>query len=402
MDNKVAKPYTIKEEQTMNKVYTIFSELLKLCPRYHFDKAVERYQGDRYVKTFTTWQQFMAILYSQIMQKDSLRDIVTGLSAHAARWYHLGLIGICKSTLSDANARRDYRIFEELFYNLLARCKNQTPKHKFRFKNPLYTIDASTIDLCLSVFPWAKFRTTKGAIKLHCLYNHSGALPTFLTITDGKRHDVRVVKDNPFPLSPDSIVSIDKAYIDYEWLNSLNEQGVWFVTRAKTNIDYAVVGQHPISNKRVLSDERIFLQGVLTKTKYSKDLRLIRYYDEERKKTLTFLTNNFKLAATTITQIYESRWQIELFFKWIKQNLKIKSFLGTSKNAVLTQIWIAMCYYLLLTYIKYQTKYSFSLLQLSRVIREMLFQRKALIDILTLKPGRLKIGEEVPIQGALF
>jgi IS4 transposase len=210
------------------------------------------------------------------------------------------------------------------------------------------------------------------------------------------------VKDNPFPLSPDSIVSIDKAYIDYEWLNSLNEQGVWFVTRAKTNIDYAVVGQHPISNKRVLSDERIFLQGVLTKTKYSKDLRLIRYYDEERKKTLTFLTNNFKLAATTITQIYESRWQIELFFKWIKQNLKIKSFLGTSKNAVLTQIWIAMCYYLLLTYIKYQTKYSFSLLQLSRVIREMLFQRKALIDILTLKPGRLKIGEEVPIQGALF
>jgi hypothetical protein len=402
MDNKVAKPYTIKEEQTMNKVYTIFSELLKLCPRYHFDKAVERYQGDRYVKTFTTWQQFMAILYSQIMQKDSLRDIVTGLSAHAARWYHLGLIGICKSTLSDANARRDYRIFEELFYNLLARCKNQTPKHKFRFKNPLYTIDASTIDLCLSVFPWAKFRTTKGAIKLHCLYNHSGALATFLTITDGKRHDVRVVKDNPFPLSPDSIVSIDKAYIDYEWLNSLNEQGVWFVTRAKTNIDYAVVGQHPISNKRVLSDERIFLQGVLTKTKYSKDLRLIRYYDEERKKTLTFLTNNFKLAATTITQIYESRWQIELFFKWIKQNLKIKSFLGTSKNAVLTQIWIAMCYYLLLTYIKYQTKYSFSLLQLSRVIREMLFQRKALIDILTLKPGRLKIGEEVPIQGALF
>jgi len=386
----------------MNKVYTIFSELLKLCPRYHFDKAVEQYQGDRYVKTFTTWQQFMAILYSQIMQKDSLRDIVTGLSAHAARWYHLGLIGICKSTLSDANARRNYRIFEELFYNLLARCKNQTPKHKFRFKNPLYTIDASTIDLCLSVFPWAKFRTTKGAIKLHCLYDHSGALPTFMTITDGKRHDVRVVKDNTLPLSPDSIVSIDKAYIDYEWLNSLDEQGVWFVTRAKTNIDYAVVGQHPISSKRVLSDERIFLQGVLTKIKYSKDLRLIRYYDEERKKTLTFLTNNFKLAATTIAQIYESRWQIELFFKWIKQNLKIKSFLGTSKNAVLTQIWVAMCYYLLLTYIKYQTKYGFSLLQLSRVIREMLFERKALIDILTLKPGRLKIGEEVSIQGALF
>ena len=398
----VTKPYTSKEEQTMNKVYTIFSELLKLCPRYHFDKAVEQYHGDRYVKTFTTWHQFMAILYSQITQKDSLRDIVTGLSAHAARWYHLGLTGIYKSTLSDANAKRDYRIFEGLFYHLLARCKNLTPKHKFRFKNPLYTIDASTIDLCLSVFPWAKFRTTKGAIKLHCLYDHSGALPTFLTVTDGKKHDVRVVKDNTFPLSPDSIVSIDKAYIDYKWLNSLDEQRVWFVTRAKTNIDYAVVGQHPIHNKKVLSDERIALQGVLTRSKYSKELRLIRYYDEERQKMLTFLTNNFKLAATTIAQVYKSRWQIELFFKWIKQNLKIKSFLGTSKNAVMTQIWVAMCYYLLLTYIKYQTKYRFSLLQLSRIIRETLFERKVLIDILTLKPDRLKMRGEEPLQGVLF
>ncbi len=398
----VAKPYTSKEEQTMNRVYTIFSEILKLCPRYHFDKAVKEYHGDRYVKTFTSWQQFMAILYSQITQKDSLRDIVTGLSAHASRWYHLGFAGINKSTLSDANARRDYRMYEELFYKLMGRCQDLTPKHRFRFKNPLYTIDASTIDLCLSVFPWAKFRTTKGAIKLHCLYDHSGALPTFLTVTDGKRHDVRVVKDNTLPLSPDSIVSVDKAYIDYNWLNSLNEQGVWFVTRAKKNIDYAVVGQHPISSKRVISDERISLQGPMTKTKYSKDLRLIRYYDEERQKALTFLTNNFKLAATTIAQIYKSRWQIELFFKWIKQNLKIKSFLGTSKNAVLTQIWVAMCYYLLLTYIKYQTKYGFSMLQLSRVIRETLFERKSLIDILTLNPDRLKKRQDEPLQEALF
>jgi hypothetical protein len=166
----------------------------------------------------------MTILYSQITQKDSLRDIVTGLSAHAARWYHLGLTGIHKSTLADANAKRDYRIFEGLFYNLLARCKNLTPKHKFRFNNPLYTIDSTTIDLCLSVFPWAKFRKTKGAIKMHCLYDHSGAMPCFLTVTDGKKHDVRVVKETSFPLSPDSIVSVDKAYIDYKWLNSLDNQ----------------------------------------------------------------------------------------------------------------------------------------------------------------------------------
>jgi len=386
----------------MHKIDTIFSELLKLSPRYQFEKAVQKYQGDRYVKTFSTWQQYITILYSQITQKDSLRDIVTGLTAHMTRWYHLGFTGVHKSTLSDANAKRDYQIFEETFYSLLHRCKNLTPKHKFRFKNPLYTIDATTIDLCLSVFPWAKFRTTKGAIKMHCLYDHSGALPTFLTVTDGKRHDVRVVKDHAFPLSPDSIISVDKAYIDYKWLNSLDEQRVWFVTRAKTNIDYAVVGQHPISSKKVLSDESISLQGPLTKTKYSKELRLIRYYDEERQKTLTFLTNNFKLAATTIAQIYKSRWQIELFFKWIKQNLKIKSFLGTSKNAVLTQIWVAMCYYLLLTYIKYQTKYGYSLLQLSRVIRETLFERKNLIDILTLKPERITLQTEEPIQGTLF
>ena len=212
------------------------------------------------MKTFTTWQQFMAILYSQITQKDSLRDIETGLSAQSDRLYHLGLGRIHRSTLSDANAKRDYRIFEDMFYHLLARCKNLTPKHKFRFKNPLYTIDASTIDLCLSVFPWAKFRTTKGAIKMHCLYDHSGALPTFLTVTDGKRHDVTVVKENPFPLLPDSIVSVDKAYIDYTWLNSLNTKRIWFVTRAKSNIDYAVVGQHPITGKGVISDERISLR----------------------------------------------------------------------------------------------------------------------------------------------
>jgi len=386
----------------MNKVYTIFAELLKLCPRYHFEKAVERYQGDRYVKIFTTWQQYITLLYSQITQKDSLRDIETGLSAQSSRWYHLGLSCVHKSTLSDANTKRDYRIFEETFYHLLARCKDLTPKHKFRFKNPLYTIDATTIDLCLSVFPWAKFRKSKGAIKMHCLYDHSGALPSFLTVTDGKRHDVRVVKETSFPLLPDSIISVDKAYIDYKWLYSLDEKGIWFVTRTKSNTDYLVTGQHETSGKGVIIDQIILLQGILTKDKYPKQLRRIKYYDEERKKTLTFLTNNFKLAATTIAQIYKSRWQIELFFKWIKQNLKIKSFLGTSKNAVLIQIWIAMCYYLLLTYIKYQTKYGYSLLQLSRVIRETLFERKNLIDILTLRPERLRyVQNEVP-QGTLF
>lgn len=386
----------------MHTCYTIFGELLKLLPRHQFDRAVEEWCGDRYVKKFTTWQQLVTMLYSQIGQKDSLRDIATGLTAHAARWYHLGLSGVSKSTLADANNRRDYRIFESLFYNLMRRCKDLTPKHRFRFNNPLYSIDATTIDLCLSMFPWAKFRTAKGAIKMHCLYDHSGALPTFIIVTDGKKHDVRVAKEHEFPLVPDSIVSVDKAYVDYKWLRSLQDKGVWFVTRAKRNIDYVVVGQHVAKGKGILSDEHIALQGPLTKTYYPDDLRLIRFHDDARNKTLVFLTNNFKLAASTIAQIYKSRWQIELFFKWIKQNLKIKSFLGTSKNAVLTQVWVAMCYYLLLSYIKYQTKFGNSLLYLSRVIRETLFERKTLIDILTLRPERLLTAHEQGLQGSLF
>ena len=386
----------------MHKLGTIFSELLKLYPRYQFEKAVEQYQGDRYMKTFSTWQQFITMLYSQIKQKDSLRDIVAGLTTQFAKWYHIGLQSVKRSTLSDANNKRDYSIFEDLFYHLLSRCRDLTPKHRFRFKNPLYTIDATTIDLCLTAFPWAKFRKTKGAIKMHCLYEHGGALPSFLVVTDGKSSDVRVVKENSFPLLPDSIVSIDKAYIDYNYLNSLNNNKVWFVTRAKSNIDYTVVGQHPVTAKGVVSDSIIKLTGVKTREFYAKEIRLIEFYDSETKTPLVFLTNNFNLSAATIAQIYKSRWQIELFFKWIKQNLKIKSFLGTSKNAVMTQIWIAMSYYLLLTYIKYQTKYTHSLLNLSRVIRETLFDRKNLIDILTIKLERLRIFHDEPLQQTLF
>ncbi len=248
------------------------------------------------------------------------------------------LTGVHRSTFSDANNKRSFQIFEDLFYHLLSRCKDLTPKHRFKFKNELYSIDASVIDLCLSVFPWAKFRKTKGAIKMHCLYDHSGALPSFVTITDGKKHDVTVAKDVGFPLSPDSIVSIDRAYIDYKWLNSLDEKRVWFVTRAKSNINCVVTGQHPVTGKGVRKDHMILLTGTRTKNYYLKELRMIEFYDEETKKHLTFLTNNMKLAASTIAAIYKSRWQIELFFKWIKQNLKIKSFLGTSKNAVMTQM----------------------------------------------------------------
>jgi hypothetical protein len=342
LDNTRLSNLIPTRRKAMPKLGTVFPELLKLFPRYRFEKAVERRQGDRYVKTFSTWQQFITILYSQIKQKDSLRDIESGLATQSAKWYHIGLSNVRRSTLSDANNQRDYKICEDTFYHLPGCCRDHAPKHRFRFRNSLYTIDATTIDLCLSVLPWARFRKAKGAIKMHCLYDHSGALPSFMVVTDGKKHDVRVVKENNFPLLPDSIVSVDKAYIDYKWLNSLDNNGVWFVTRAKTNIDYAVTGQHPVSGKGVLSDRAISLRGPKTRKLYPGQLRLAR--------------------------IYKSRWQIELFFKWIKQNLKIKSFLGASKNAVMTQAWVAMCYYLLLAYIKYQTKYSKSMLELRNAL----------------------------------
>jgi len=371
----------------MSHSNTIFNQLLQLLPRHEFDKAVSLHKGDKYVKYFSCWQQFITLLYAQIRKKDSLRDISTSLRTQQDKWYHIGLKNICRSTLSDANNKRPYYIFEDLFYNLLIRCKDLTPKHKFRFKNPLYTIDATTVNLCLSLFPWAKYRQTKGALKMHFLYDHAGCMPSFLVITDGRAADIRVAKEQDFSsrLLPDSIISIDRAYIDFKWLSCLNKQGISFVTRLKDNMKPITAGQHRESkNKQVLADQTVLPPSFFQSGGYHNALRLVTYYDKENKKTLQFLTNNFALSATTIAAIYKSRWQIELFFKWIKQNLKIKSFLGTSKNAVMTQIWIAMCYYLLLTYIKYQTRFRYHLIELSRMVRETLLDRVVLIDILSL------------------
>jgi hypothetical protein len=371
---------------------TVFNQLLQLLPRHEFERAVSARNGDRYVKYFTCWQQFITLLYAQIRSKDSLRDICTSLSSQAQKWYHIGLTKVSRSTLSDANNRRPHEAFEHLFYRLLQRCKDLTPRHKFNFKNPMYSIDATTIDLCLSIFPWAKFRKTKGAMKLHVLYEHAGCLPSFLVITEGRDADIRIAKEADFSsrLLPDSIVSIDRAYIDLNWLYKLNKNKVYFITRLKSNMKPLVTGQHmALKNKHVLADDKIILPSMFHGQGYKEKLRLITYRDPLTGKLLKFVTNNFSFAASTIASIYKARWQIELFFKWIKQNLKIKSFLGTSKNAVLTQIWVAICYYLLLTYIKYQTKFKHSLLMLCRLLNETLMEKLSLIDILSLNLNRL-------------
>ena len=302
--------------------------------------------------------------------------------------------------------KRPYEIFEGLFYKLLDKCKSVTPKHSFRFNNELYALDSTIIDLCLSVFPWAKFRKRKGAIKLHYLYNHSGSLPSFMVMSDGKTHDIRVAKREEkldFALLPDSILAIDMAYIDYAWLYSLNQRKVFFVTRVTKNMNYMVIGQHkPIKKKQVSRDDIVELMGYYTSQNYPEKLRIVGYTDSETGKYYEYMTNNLKLAAVTIAGIYKSRWDIETFFRWIKQNLEIKSFLGTSKNAVLTQVWVAMCYYLLLTYIKYQTKYGHSITELGRMIKEVLMERTNLIDILSLNAKTIKKAREPVLQLALF
>jgi hypothetical protein len=395
-----------KEFQTMRQVTTMLGELLKIFPRYEFEKLEKQYQSNHYTKYYTGWQQLITLLYAQICGHDSLRGIQTSLGVHSQKWYHLGLIHIKRSTLSDAMKSRPHQIYEGLFYKLLDKCRSVTPAHKFKFKSPLFSMDATVIDLCLSVFPWAEFRQRKGAIKLHYLLDHRGSLPAFMVMSDGKSSDIRVARSEnklDFHLLPDSIISIDRGYIDFEWLYTLNQRRVWFVTRSKTNLKYRILGQHqPIKNKQVTQDDKIELVVDKTREKYPKALRLVCYTDPATGKKYEFITNNMKLAASTIAGIYKSRWQIELFFKWIKQNLKIKSFLGTSQNAVLTQIWIAMCYYLLLSYIKFQTKYSDSLQVLTRMIASVIMEQRLLIDILSLKEQSLKNVREPVNQLALF
>lgn len=373
---------------------TILNQLLQLIPRLQFETIAKHALADRYVKHFTCWNQLTTLLYAQASGKDSLRDIEHGLSVNDSRLYHLGLHSVKRSTLSDANQRRGHKIFEDLFYKTLDRCKDFTPKHKFKFKNPLYSLDATVITLCLSIFSWAKYGKTKGGIKLHYQFSHAGNIPSFMVITDAVRHEASIVK-RYFPINPDSIYCFDRGYTDYALFKRVSEAKAYFVTRAKDNMDFKIIGQHTETLKKgILSDEIINLNN----DKYTKPLRLIRYFDEESGEILVFITNNFTLSPYTVTQIYKSRWQIEIFFKWIKQNLKIKTFLGTNENAVMTQIWVAMCYYLMLTYVKYQSKYRYSLFYLHGVISETILYRINLIDLFRASREKLRNAKNKEFQ----
>ena len=376
---------------------TIFSQILKLVPRHEFETLAKQHHSGRSFRTASRWSQFVTLAMAQLAGRISLRDIVENVSAQAHRLYHLGSAKLTRSNLSRINEDKPYALYEALAGKLLNRCQRMAPGHKFRFKNPLYSLDASTIDLCLSVFPWASFRSTKGAIKLHVGLNHDGYLPEFVTITEGKTSDVEMVRTLTFPSG--SIVVVDRGYNDYDWYNQLTEKDVFFVTRLKANAQYRVINRQPVlKNKGLTSDQTIRLTSIQAAKKCPSRLRRVGYRDIDTGKHYIFLTNNFKLAARTIADIYKARWQVELFFKWIKQNLKIKSFIGTSKNAVMTQIWIAMCVYLLLAFIKFQSRMNKTMQQILRLLQLNLFEKRDLMALLRGDPHNLNHSSHIQMS----
>jgi hypothetical protein len=360
---------------------TILSQILKFVPRHEFETLAKQHHSGRAFRTSSRWSQFVGLTMAQLSGRNSLRDIVDNLSAQAHRLYHLGSSKLTRSNLSRMNESKPFELYEALFMKLLQRCQKLMPKHDFQFNNSLYSLDASVIDLCLSVFPWADFRKTKGAIKLHVGLNHAGYLPEFISITEGSVHEVNIGKLMNFPKG--SIIAMDKGYNDYSWYKQLTDKGIFFVTRLKTNAKYRVVSRRDVlKSKGLSSDQTIEFTGVQTSKKCPTRLRRIGYKDAVTGKRYIFLTNNFKLSAKTIADVYKARWQVELFFKWIKQNLKIKSFIGTSKNAVLTQIWVAMCVYLILAFIKLQSSLNKSMLQVLRILQLNLFEKRDLMALL--------------------
>ena len=321
----------------MTSTGSLFTQILSLFQRSDFARHVRDLKAERHARGFTCWEHFVAMLFCQLAQARSLREITDGLKSCEGRLKHLGLASEPKrSTLSYANAHRPWELYQQLFYDLLAQCQTLSPKKKFRFKNRLLTIDSTTIELCASMFDWAHFRQTKGAVKLHLLLDHDGYLPVFGHVTDGKMGDVKVAQTLDFPKG--SIVAMDRGYTDYRLFTRWTREGVYFVSRLKKNADIQIVEHYSVpKGSHVLKDQKVRLQAFVAGRPDLEDLRMVTIWLEDKQEELVLLTNNFKLAASTIAAIYKERWQIELFFKLLKQQLKIKTFVGTTANAVRIQ-----------------------------------------------------------------
>ena len=359
----------------------LFGQILQIVPRTSFLRLVRACGAERHAKGFSSWDQYVAMLFCQFAQAKSLREISDGLAVTCGKLTHLGLrTAPKKSTLSYANAHRPWQLYQNTFFHLRDFCRNETTpgkKKKFRFKNKLLSLDSTTIDLCLSLFPWADFRQTKGAVKLHLLLDHDGYLPDFAVITDGKTTDVTTAPH--FTLPSGSIVALDRAYCDFKLFSQWTNSGVFFVTRLKGNAAYEVVESRLLPQRsNVLVDQTIRFTGPKTSLKYPGMLRRVVVWDKENEREIELLTNHLRFGATTIGQIYRDRWEIELFFKVLKQHLKIKTFVGTSPNALKTQIWTALIAVLLLKYLHFRSKCNLPLCRLVALLRLNLFSYRNL------------------------
>jgi len=369
----------------MNSGKTVFAQLLYYLPQYEFNKCVTLYKGDYKVQSFSCWDQLLCMSFAQLTSRESLRDIETCLNPHRQKLYHIGFRGqISRSTLSYTNETRDYRIYQDFGHILIKiACKlYQDEEIGLDIKQAVYAFDSTTIELCLSTFPWAMFRKTKSAVKMHTLLNLRGPIPTFVVITHGKTHDVIIMDD--MPVEANSIYTLDRAYLDFRRLYHIHLTSAFFVIRAKDNLRF----RRLYSNKAdkttgVQTDQAIMLVGHKSKTAYPEPLRRIKYHDVEKDKRLVFLTNHFGLPAKTVADTYHSRWQVELFFKWVKQHLRIKSFYGTSPNAVKTQIWIALCTYLLIAIVKKKLNLPGSLHTILQILEVNLFEKKPIFQVVS-------------------
>ena len=358
---------------------TLFSQVLKLVDRNLFQQTVNKHDSDKHSKGCNTWTHFVSLLFLQMADLNSLRDISTGLQSATGNLSHLGVQRApCKSTLSYRNQNRSFEVFRDLYFELLENLNpslQSSRQYARRLKRKIFIMDASVIPLCLSLFDWAKFRTTKGAVKLHAVLDYDSGLPSYAVITEGNKHDVTEAKQVSFPSG--SVLVVDRAYVDFDWLNVLDSTGVFFVTRLKKNVKLVVAESFLTNDKQehILSDQDAELTGFYTAMKYPKSLRIVKVYDHKNDKEMILLTNNLIWTAETISQLYKARWAVELFFKHLKQLFRVKTFVGTSANAVRIQMWCSMIAILLLKYMKSKAKYPWHLSNLISFLRLNLFSK---------------------------
>jgi hypothetical protein len=369
----------------MNTQPTVFAQIMSFLPLDEFRKCVRRYQGDYRVRRFSCLDQFFCLAFAQLTYRESLRDIVSCLQTMRSRLYHMGIRGrISRNNLANANEARDWRIYADFAQVLIAEARRlyRDEDIGLELQNTVYAFDSTTINVCLSLFPWARFQKRQGAIKLHTLLDLRGSIPSFIRMTDGLTHDVRMLDD--LPVEPASFYILDRGYLDFSRLYSLHENRAFFVIRSKSNIRSRRLYSRPVDKTTdLISDQTIALTGLKSQVDYPEHLRRVRFYDRENKHRLTFLTNNFLQPALTIAQLYKLRWQVELFFRWIKQNLRIKSFYGTSENAVRTQIWAAMTVYALVAIIKKRLQLELPLYNFLQILSVTAFEKVPLNQLLT-------------------